>query len=62
MQNENRIGDLVEYFHNWPSERKNILSIIASGRLDDLECKSIERMVFIIDRIGPQDLAPPEDA
>lgn len=62
MEDENRVADLVEYFQAWPSERERVLSIIASGKLNNIECKSIERMIFIIDRIGPQDLAPPEDA
>lgn len=62
MHDARKINDLVEYFQAWMHEREKILSIIASGRLTDIECKSIENMIFIIDRIGPQDLAPPEDA
>lgn len=55
MAPSDRFHDLVDFFKRWETERETIQTLLTSGRLPQEQADIVETMMFIIDRVGPED-------
>lgn len=54
------INDAVDFYRQWPSLRLRVHDIIDAPQNDADQAEILNWMIKIIDRIGPNDLAPSE--
>lgn len=58
MPSKKEFLDIVDFFDRWPDEREK-MQIIANGdKLTKDQRDILSAMIFIIDCVGPNDLAP----
>lgn len=51
-----KIADLVEFFHHWSELRDAAISLCSDPRLESRQAMVLNWMIFIVDRVGPEDL------
>ena len=54
------IDDVVDFYRQWPSLRLRVQGIVDAPQNDADQAEILNWMIKIIDRIGPNDLAPNE--
>ncbi len=58
MSSKKEFADLVDFFSRWPDERNKAEQIREIAGLSKEQRDILGAMIFIIDRVGPDDLAP----
>ncbi|MBI1495029.1 hypothetical protein [Halocynthiibacter styelae] len=56
MPQQEPVRDLVDFFDHWQSERNRIVRLIEKPVITPNEKKTLELMLFVLDRVGPDDL------
>ncbi len=56
MTPQEPIKDLIDFFDHWQTERDRIVRLIDKPVLSENEKKTLELMLFVLDRVGPDDL------
>lgn len=49
-------ADLAEFFARWPAEREKMVNVSDCDALTSEERGLLKAMIFVIDRVGPDDL------
>ena len=50
--------DLSDFFERWPNTRNSVLALMNSDKISPDEREILTAMVFVVDRVGPEDLEP----
>ena len=58
MTNSSEFIDLSDFFDRWSATRNTILALMNSDRVSKEEREILAAMVFVVDRVGPDDLQP----
>ncbi len=58
MTNSSEFIDLSDFFDRWSAMRNTILALMNSDRVSKEEREILAAMVFVVDRVGPDDLQP----
>ncbi|MEL6619258.1 MAG: hypothetical protein AAGF36_06960 [Pseudomonadota bacterium] len=58
MTSSGEFIDLLDFFERWPATRSTILALLNSDHVSQQEREILNAMVFVVDRVGPDDLEP----
>ncbi len=51
-----RVGDLIEFYHNWSIHRRTIVKLANNPGINKKEKTTLEWMLRLVDRGGKRDL------
>lgn len=58
---QSEIEDLVDFYNRWPVLRKEAQAVLEISDLTSAQASVLSWMIFVVDRVGPADLATPEE-
>ena len=56
MTSNSEFIDLSDFFERWPATRNTVLDLRNSDRVNKEEREILNALVFVVDRVGPEDL------
>jgi hypothetical protein len=56
-QKKNGVGDVFDFYVQWPKLRGRILALVEEGGLDPEDEEILSWMIHVMDRVGPSDVS-----
>lgn len=50
------VGDVFDFYVQWPELRNRILALVEGGALDPEDEEILSWMIHVMDRVGPSDV------